>query len=250
MRGIRWVFVFLGFLSSSATLAQSRALDVETHRDGDTYILYFIRQEKASEIGLSSVQKTSANWYFRFWNGCKVIDLIEDENGVLAGTLICWVKASKSRRRTKVVRTYSRSYTLDSNVIAGLLDLIQSTHFLEIPRQDSIRGWRNWVGGFLSYECADESNYVFRDYCYIQSLDTIKEVAQFGAFFHSSTELVGLKKIWANFSESIPFKNYSLDNGCVGTYLPRQEKRKRLRLIRKDPNRSIYRSKEEISFRY
>lgn len=194
-------------LMTLTTVGQDRVLTV----DSDTVFWFKCYKKERSEIGLEPTNKIQSEFYFRFWDGRKVIELRRVDNKLLGSSTFLL----RQHKKNKEGRLYFKKYALTDRTTEAIFDLVTKYQIIDLPTDKQIKGWDGGFDG-ITYiiEHADSDSYSFKNYwtpTYYQ--DKLKEAKQLVDFVDSVNSIDELKTLGEKFMTRQPFSSWY---GAIG----------------------------------
>lgn len=189
-------------LTTLTTVGQVRTLT----SDSDTVFWSKYYKSLRSEIGLEQTDKIQTDFYFRFWDGIKVIELRRVDNK-LFGTATFLVRQYKINKEG---RLYFKKSALTGQTAGAIFDLVTQYKILELPTDKQIKNWDGGLDG-ITYiiEHADNDSYSFKNYwtpTYYQ--DKLVEAKQLVDFVDKLNNIDELKILGKKFMDRQPFSSW------------------------------------------
>ena len=193
--------LFLTFLNLT-TVGQDKILTA----DSDTIFWSRYYKPLKNEIGLEPTDKIQTDFYFRFWDGIKVIEL-KRVNKKLLGTATFLLRQYK---KSKEGRLYFKKSLLTDQSTEIISELLTKYKIIEMPTDKKITGWEGGLDG-ITYiiEHADNDSYSFKNYWTpTHYRDKIAEAKQFTDFVDNLNNIDELKTLGKKFMSRQPFSSW------------------------------------------
>ncbi len=174
--------------------------------DSDTVFLFNYYKKLRQKIGLESTDTIHNKFYFRFWDGSKVIELRQEEDKFI-GTVTFLLQQYK---KNKEGRLYFRKTVLTNKTTDSINEILTKNKILELPTDKQINGWDSGFDGIIYItEFADQKSYSFKNY-WTPDLyqDRIPEAKQLMNFIAQLKEIKELRGIGKKFMERQPFTSW------------------------------------------
>jgi hypothetical protein len=188
-------------LTTLTAAGQERTLTA----DSDTVFWFKYYKTLRSEIGLEPTDKIQTDFYFRFWDGIKVIELRRVDNKIL-GTVTFLLRQCK---RNKEGRLYFKKSLLTDKTTQIISDFAIKYKVIDLPTDKQIKGWDDGFDG-ITYiiEHADNDSYSFKNYWTpTHYQDNLTEAKQLVDFVDNLNSIDGLKKLRDKFMARQPFSS-------------------------------------------
>lgn len=164
-----------------------------------------------TEIGIKDIKSSRKLNQFRFWWGCRIVDVWLNKDSSIGGQITCYgVEHYEVRNKytTEIKRKYySSTYKLDRGKAEEAHKYINSTNILNIKNSDSIQGWRSGWADSYSYQIETSINgkYCFKNYVNPARQDSvIVEAKLLDNFFKTLFDKLEVKIYWDRFIEDLP----------------------------------------------
>jgi hypothetical protein len=189
-------------ITTLTAIGQERTLTA----DSDTVFWFKYYETVRNEIGLELTNKIQTDFYFRFWDGRKVIEL-RQMNNKLIGTATFLLRQYK---KNKEGRLYFKKSTLTDKTTETIFELVTKYKIIDLPTDKQIKGWHGGLDG-ITYliEYADKESYSFKNYwtpTYYQ--DKLTEARQLVDFVDSLNKIDELETLGKKFMERQPFSSW------------------------------------------
>lgn len=217
--------VLLCFFSS---FGQTRNLSGVLSQTGDTSLWYKYQKIVANDLSLIEIEKTSFPYYFRIWKTNQVLDVWQSENNKFFGLLTSWVTERTPAKEKPTERVLIDKTVLQSDSVQKIINLITSTKIIELPTDDSIKGWQHGFDG-ITYitEFSSKKSYSFKTYWTPKAQDTtLKEAKAVQIFVDKIFQLSNSLETWKKFEKTIPFECYNVGGSTACKILTKRERRK------------------------
>jgi len=183
--------------------------------DSDTVFWVKYYKTLRSEIRLEPTDKIQSDFYFRFWDGRKVIELKRVDKK-LQGTVTFLLRQCK---KNKEGRLYFKKTVLTDRTTQIIFDLVTKENIINLPSDKYIKGWDGGLDG-ITYlvEHADSDSYSFKNYwtpTYYQ--DKLTEAKQLVDFVDKLNNIDELKILGKKFMDRQPFSSWygSIGGGTI-----------------------------------
>jgi hypothetical protein len=177
--------------------------------DSDTSFWYRYYKPISVEIGLEPTETIQSEFYFRFWDGDKVIEL-RQVNNKLIGTSIFLIRQYIKNSKREEGRLYFRKYDLTEQTTQVIFELATIHKIIELPTDKLIHGWEGGLDG-VTYitEHSDKDRYSFKNY-WTPTLyqDKLKEAGQLVDFLVKLNGIGELKMLDRKFMDRQPFSSW------------------------------------------
>jgi len=126
-------------LTFNLTFAQDRRLS----NDSDTAFWFNWRTELNNELGLETINNSTEQFEFRFWDGYKVVRLWNSGNE-LKSEVIYFLREYKENKDSYDYkgRLYHSSKQLSDQTTKSIENLISDFEILQLPTDNQIEGWK------------------------------------------------------------------------------------------------------------
>jgi hypothetical protein len=184
------------------TVGQGKTLTA----DSDTIFWSGYYKKLKNEIGLEPTDKIQTDFYFRFWDGAKVIELRRIDNKLL-GTVTFLIQ---QYRKNKEGRLYYKKNTLTDQSTEIIFELVIKYKINDIPTDEQIKGWDGGFDGITyTIEYADYDSYSFKNYWTpTQYQDKLIEARQLVDFIDNLNNIEELKTLKKKFMSRQPFSSW------------------------------------------
>jgi hypothetical protein len=177
--------------------------------DSDTVFWAKYYKTLKADIGLEPTEEIQADFYFRFWDGDKVIEL-KQVDGKLIGTSTFLVRQYRKKKQREESRLYFKKYDLTNQTTKMIFELVTKYKIIELPTDKQIPGWNQGLDGeTYIIEQADKNSYSFKNYwtpTYHQ--DKLKEARHLVDFLDGLNSIEELKTLDKKFFDRQPFSSW------------------------------------------
>ncbi len=192
------------FLTLMVTTAVGQDKILST--DSDTVFWFSYYKTVREKIGLEATDKIDSKFYFRFWDGSKVIELRQGD-AKIEGTVTFLLQQYKSNKEG---RLYFKKTILTDKTAKSIYELLNKHKIIELPTDKQIKGWDDGLDGIIYItEYTDQESYSFKNYWtpthYQDKLTEAKELVDFINQLNEIQELVIIRK---KFMERQPFSSW------------------------------------------
>lgn len=187
---------------SLRTVGQDKVLTA----DSDTVFWYSRHISIRNRIGLKETKTIHSEFYFRFWDGKRIIELRQG-NKKLNGTVTFVLKEYK---RNKEGEIHFKRNKLTEKTTEEISELLSKYGIINLPTDNLIEGWSNGFDGrtFIT-EYADKSSYSFKTYWTPSAFkDKLKEAKQLADFIDKLDSIEELQKLEKSFMDRQPFSTW------------------------------------------
>ncbi len=197
------LFTFL-FLSVNFSFAQQGQLT----NDSDTTFWFNWRTELTREVGLTTIDKSTQEYEFRFWDGYKVVRLWKDAD-LIQSEVIFFLREHKVNKGDYEERLYHSGLKLDQESTNAINYLISNLEILDIPSDSQIDDWKRGFDG-ITYiiETSDQTSFSFKSYWTPTSFPNVKEARFIQYFANEVNSLMPIRDGFQKFMSKQPFKSY------------------------------------------
>lgn len=197
------LFTFL-FLSVNFSFAQQGQLT----NDSDTTFWFNWRTELTREVGLTTIDKSTQEYEFRFWDGYKVVRLWKDAD-LIQSEVIFFLREHKVNKGDYEERLYHSGLKLDQESTNAINYLISNLEILDIPSDSQINDWKRGFNG-ITYiiETSDQTSFSFKSYWTPTSFPNVKEARFIQYFANEVNSLMPIRDGFQKFMSKQPFKSY------------------------------------------
>jgi hypothetical protein len=226
MTRLTFLATFLFFFSFS--FGQTKNLDGILQQKGDTSFWYKYQNIVIQDLSLTRLDSTTLPYYFRIWKANQVLDIWKTNDNSFFGQLTSWVTEQTPANEKPTDRISIDKRVLQSDTVQQILNLIANAQIVELPTDDSIRGWKHGFDG-ITYitEFSSKTNYSFKTYWTPKAQDTtLKEAKQVQYFVDKIFELSNGVTIWKQFVKTIPYECYNVGGTIACKVVTKKEKRK------------------------
>ncbi len=170
------------------------------------------------KIGITNLRSTGKLNYYRFWWGCRIVEVWQNRDSSIGGQIICFGSESNDDTKNQGFRKKYHSSTCKLNKLkaAEAYKYIQGSNILNIKDGDSITGWnKGWADSyFYIIEVSNRKQYSSRQYINPSGQhSSIMEAKLVDVFYKNLFELVEVKLCWDRFIDDLPEgKEYSFGN--------------------------------------
>lgn len=193
-------------LTFNLTFAQEQQLT----NDSDTTFWFNWRSELNSELRLVTINNSSEQFEFRFWDGYKVIRLWSSGDE-LRSEVIYFLREYRERKDSYDYegRLYHSSLQLNEKTTKSINNLITDFNVLNLPTDNQIDGWKQGLDG-ITYivETSQPENYSFKSYWTPASFPELREARFLQYFVEQINSLEQIEKGFEKFMDKQPFKAY------------------------------------------
>jgi hypothetical protein len=196
------LIIFLLTFTTLTTIGQVKVLT----SDSDTIFWHDWHKALKAKIGLEPTDKIQADFYFRFWDGRKVVEL-KRANGKLTGTVTFLLRQYKAEKEG---RLFFKKSVLTDSTTKLISDLVTGHRLVELPTGNQINGWGNGLDG-ITYiiEHANMDTYSFKNYWTpTHYQDKIPQAKNLVDFVDKLTEVGELKVLHEKFMNRQPFSSW------------------------------------------
>jgi hypothetical protein len=240
-RGI--ILAFFSLLVTLHVLGQSKT---EYIPKNDFW--YKWHKNKASQLGLTNLNDSNINNYWRIWYTFQTISYVIDIYKGSDSLSKCFVTLYTEEYvdQTKEMptgRIYINKVSLNTVVIDSINKLIQVLHIAQIPNETDIKGWSQGLDG-ITYciESVTPKNYTFKSYWTPTAQENIKEAKIIQYFVDRIDTMTNLKQLLKDFTKHIPFESYYTGGPSVASRIMTKKERKRYKR-----ERDAYRKNHHIN---
>jgi hypothetical protein len=198
---IRFTILLLITIVTSA-IGQDKILS----SDSDTAFWFKYYKTYRNKIGLEATDKIDSKFYFRFWDGSKVIELRQKEDKYI-GTVTFLLQQYK---KNKEGRLYFTKNILTDKTTNLINELLTKYRISELPTDKQINGWDGGLDGIIYItEFADPDQYSFKNYWTPEIYkDKIPEAKMLIDFITQLNEIEELRLIGKKFMNRQPFSSW------------------------------------------
>lgn len=193
-------------LAANLTFAQERQLTA----DSDTSFWFNWRTELNGELGLVTIDKSTKEFEFRFWDGYKVVRLWKSEDE-LKSEVIFFLREFKKRKNSykNEGRLYHYSQQLSEKTAVAINNLLEDFKILDLPADNKIEGWTKGLDG-VTYiiESSMPSSFSFKSYWTPTSFPDLREARFLQYFIEQVNSIEQISKGFEEFMAKQPFKSY------------------------------------------
>ena len=225
---IRLTFIITLLVCSTFSFGQTKILNGVLQQNGDTSFWYKYQNIVIKDLSLTRLDTTSSSFYFRIWKANQVLDIWKTIDNSSFGLLTSWVTEQTPAKEKPTERILIDKKTLQSDTVHQILDLIAKTQIINLPTDDSIKGWKHGFDG-VTYITEFSSNvyYSFKTYWTPKAQDTtLKEAKQVQFFVDKIFELSNGVTTWKMFEKNIPYECYNVGGSITCKIVTKREKRK------------------------
>src|SRR6267378_6314087 len=152
-----WLTILILVFLSLISFGQKRVLT----SGSDTLFWNSRYVSLANEIGLEKAENVTAEFFFRFWDQQKIIELRRN-NGQLSGNVTFLLR---QYRKNKKGRVYSKKFEISDADAERIYELVLKYGILELPTDKRINGWQQGFDGAVYVtEHVEQNNYSFKTY--------------------------------------------------------------------------------------
>lgn len=184
------------------TVGQDKVLTA----DSDTVFWSQYYKILEGEIGLGPTEKIQSDFYFRLWDGRKVIELRQVNNKIM-GTVTFLLRQYK---KNKEGRLYFKRSSLTDQGTDAIFDLVTKYKIIELPTHKLINGWNGGLDG-ITYiiEHSDKDSYSFKNYWTPTHYeDKLAEARQLVDFVDNINKIEELETLGKGFMNRQPFSSW------------------------------------------
>ena len=151
------LFLIFFVFNGSLAIGQGKVLTPAS----DTVYWYKYYNSLASKIKAKKAKDVNEEFFFRFWDGYKAIEITKNNSDV-QGNVIFFIQQFK---KNKEGRIHYKSEPLTNGNAAKIHALIHEYKLLELPTDEQIKGWQHGFDGntYIS-EFANSYQYSFKNY--------------------------------------------------------------------------------------
>lgn len=203
--------------------------------NGDTSYSYKYQTKQVRKLSLPFLQSLLNKEYYRVWTNKQVIDIWQNQSGIISGTLTTWTDEYIPNNEKPTNRTFIKVNSLSQDTANLVRQLFISSDILNLPTGDSIKGWQNGFDG-ITYiiENSSKNNYYFKTYWTPEAQDSLIEAKRVQLFVDSAFTLANASNVWRQFTTTIPYECYI--NGGPGVACKVLTKKERKKYIRERKN--------------
>jgi hypothetical protein len=215
-------------LFSNFSFGQIKNLNGILHQSGDTSFWYKYQNIVISDLSLTRLDSTSLPYYFRVWKANQVLDIWKTHDNSFFGLLTSWVTEQTPAKEKPTDRTLISKNFLQSDTVEQILNLINVSQIVNLPTDDSIKGWKHGFDG-ITYitEFSTKNDYSFKTYWTPKAQDTtLKEAKKVQSFVDRIFELSNSLTIWKMFEKTIPYECYNVGGSIACKVVTKKERRK------------------------
>jgi len=194
-------------LTTLATVGQDRTLTA----DSDTVFWSKYYEALRSKIGLEPTDQIQTDFYFRFWDGRKIIELRRVDNKLVGTTTFLLQQYKKNKEG----RLYFKKSLLTDKTTQLISGLVAKYKIIDLPTDKQIKGWDSGFDG-ITYiiEHADHDSYSFKNYWTpTHYQDKLMEAKQLVDFVDNLNNIDELKTLGDKFMARQPFSSW---HGSIG----------------------------------
>lgn len=231
----------------SASFGQAKSYYNVMSPKGDTTFWYKYHTTQISKLSLPSLDTVSNSKYFRIWTNKQVIEVWQNQTGTISGKLITWTDEYAPYNEKPTNRTFVEGYLLTDDTASLVDQLLLSSGILNIPTEDSIKGWQQGLDGVIYFiEYSTKDNYSFKSYWTPKAQDSLQEALQVQTFVDSSFSLVNAQNSWKSFAKTIPYECF-INGGptVICKVLTKKERKKYVKDRKKFRQHSITKSRAD-----
>jgi hypothetical protein len=170
----------------------------------------------ANEIGLEKTENVIAEFFFRFWDQQKVVELRRN-NGQFSGNVTFLLRQYRKKKRGEV---YSKKFRISDANAERIYDLVLKYGILELPTDKRINGWRQGFDGAVYVtEHVEQNNYSFKTYWTPSAQKSLSEAGRFLDFMTELDSIDDIRKAEIDFMSSQPFNSWygGISEGTIVT---------------------------------
>ncbi len=168
-------------------------------------------QRLVKKVKLKDLHKSSKLNYIRLWSGYSVVEVWLNKASTVGGQMIFFCfeykDAVNNYQTNAKKKVYSSCKKIDSPKAAEIFKQIHQQKILDIPSEDSIKGWcSDWVDGYsYEIETSIRGHYDFKTYTQPSQQDSsIIQAKQLDNFFNSLKIQLDFKLNWDRFIDQLP----------------------------------------------
>jgi hypothetical protein len=235
--------IFLTVCTTS--IGQTKTFNGVLSSTGDTIFWYKYQLQTLKKLSLAALDTSKDKQHYRVWTNNQVIDLWENDTGI-SGTLITWTNEYIREKESHTNRTFVKIKKLTNDTTELVRQYFLSSGILNLPTQDSIKGWQQGLDG-ITYltEFSTPNYYAFKTY-WTPKVQKLKEAIQVQQFIDNIFLLLNAQEVWKSFAKEIPYECYF--NGGPGVackVLTKKESKKYFRERKNYRQHSIAKSGTE-----
>ena len=222
------LLIVFNLLFVSNLFGQIKTLHNIENADGDTSILYKYQLTVINGLSITRLDTSLSPFYFRIWQTNQALDILKDKENNCKGILTSWATEQVPQNEERTHRILITKQELKRDTADSIFALIKSSQILNLPTDDSIKGWRQGFDG-INYviEYSTATDYFLKTYWTPKIQDTALKEARFvQSFVDSAFQLSESKAIWKSFQKTIPYECYSVGMTINCKVLTKKEKRK------------------------
>ncbi len=168
----------------------------------------------------------------------------ESQSGTTTGTLITWADEYVQYDETPTNRTFTMVNLLNTDTAKLIRQLILSSDILNLPSDDSIKGWKQGADG-ITYiiESSTKNYYTFKTYWTPKAQASLQEAVQVQTFVDNLLSLVNAQATWNSFAKTIPYECF-INGGpsVICKVLTRKERKRYVKERKKYCQQSVAKS--------
>jgi len=173
--------------------------------DSDTLSLNRRYVSLADEIGLERAQRVTTEFFFRFWDQQKVVELSRN-NGQLSGKLTFFLRQYRKKKKGRV---YSKKFPISDATADRIYQLVLKYGILELPTDRRITGWvQGFHGVVYVTEHVEHSNYSFKTYWTPSAQRSLSEAGELLDFMLELDRIDDIRNADQDFMSGQPFNSW------------------------------------------
>lgn len=171
----------------------------------DSIINFNSSKEECKELKIDPVVNNKYKMYIRLGLGYSFINIWQDDEGLLNGTMIHWVTEIDCESRSRI-RKYSVSYKLNQNSINEIYDFVMESKVLNIPDQSRIFSWmQGEYGVTYTIESNVDSTYKYQSYWSPSAQKNVRAALEIEKFVSKVKQLSDYGESIKTFYNGLPF---------------------------------------------
>ena len=218
--------IFLLFFSS--IFGQTKTFHNIVSSKGDTSYWYKYHCHILKKLSLVPLETTTQKEYFRIWTDKQAIDIWQTQTGTISGAITTWAAECVPEHERETNRVYVLTKALNTDTAILVRQLYISSGILNLPTEDSIKGWQQGLDGILFFiEYATKDYYSFKSYWTPQAQGSLIEAIKVQNFIDSAFKLANAHAVWELFTKEIPYECYMTGGTSASMkILTKKEKKK------------------------
>jgi hypothetical protein len=207
-----WLSILIPALLSQFSLGQTKFLT----SGSDTLFWKSRYVSLADEIGLEKAERVTAEFFFRFWDQQKVVEL-KRNNGQLSGNVTFLLRQYLKKKKGRV---YSKKFQISDTNVERIYQLVLKYGILELPTDKRIKGWQEGFDGAVYVtEHIEHNNYSFKTYWTPSAQKSLSEAGRFLDFISELDRIDDIRKANQDFMSSQPFNSWygGISEGTIVT---------------------------------